>query len=148
MSSRGFNLVGKARRRVDGRAKVTGRTVFADDLVLPRMAFCKLIRSPHPHAKVLSVDGSEAMKIPGVFLVLSGRDTPNEYGILPVSQDETGLATTKVRYVGDPVAAVIASSERIAEEDVKGPGGIRSADHHRRTGGCSHGAGAPDPRLR
>jgi len=111
-----FNLVGKARRRVDGRAKVTGRTVFADDLVLPRMAFCKLVRSPHPHARVVSVDRSQAMKIPGVLLVLTGADTPNEYGILPVSQDETGLATEKVRYVGDPVAAVIATSERIAEE--------------------------------
>ncbi|MGW8271405.1 MAG: hypothetical protein ACWGNS_13185, partial [Burkholderiales bacterium] len=55
-----FDVVGKARRRVDGRGKVVGQLRFADDLVLPRMLHCKLLRSPHPHAVVESVDVSRA----------------------------------------------------------------------------------------
>ncbi len=118
MSPDDFNLVGKPRRRVDGRAKVIGQTSFADDLVLPRMAWCKLLRSPHPHAEIESIEASEAMAVPGVLAVLTGEDTPHYYGILPVSQDETGLSTGRVRYVGDPVAAVVALDERAAAEAV------------------------------
>jgi 4-hydroxybenzoyl-CoA reductase subunit alpha len=119
MSRNEFNLVGKPRRRVDGRAKVTGQTVFADDMTLPRMAWCKLLRSPHPHAEIVAIDSSAALAHPGVLTVLTGADTPNFYGILPVSQDETGLSTGRVRYVGDPVAAVIATDERTAAEAVR-----------------------------
>ena len=68
---RHFTSVGKARRRVDGRAKVTGQTEFADDLTLPRMLHCKLLRSPHPHAKLESVDGSRALAAEGVVAVLT-----------------------------------------------------------------------------
>jgi 4-hydroxybenzoyl-CoA reductase subunit alpha len=111
-----MNVVGKARRRVDAWAKVTGQTRFADDLVLPRMLFCKLVRSPHPHALVREVDVAEARAAPGVALVLTGADFPVPYGIMPVSQDEHALCRDTVRYVGDPVAAVVAMSEREAEE--------------------------------
>ncbi len=110
----GFNVIGKPRRRVDGRAKVTGRTMFADDLALPRMLFCKLLRSPHPHAKIRSIDASRALAAPGVKLVLTGQDFPIAYGILPVSQDEHALCPDRARFVGDPVAAVIATSEEEA----------------------------------
>jgi len=109
-----MNVIGKARRRVDARAKVTGQTVFADDLVLPRMLYGKLLRSPHPHALIREVDASAARSAPGVRLVLTGDDFPIPYGIMPVSQDEHALCRDKVRYVGDPVAAVIATSEREA----------------------------------
>ena len=111
-----MNVVGKSRRRVDARAKVTGQTRFADDLVLPRMLFCKLLRSPHPHALVREVDAGAARAAPGVALVLTGADFPVAYGIMPVSQDEYPLARDKVRYVGDPVAAVVAASEREAAD--------------------------------
>ncbi|MGH8722576.1 MAG: xanthine dehydrogenase family protein molybdopterin-binding subunit, partial [Burkholderiales bacterium] len=111
-----FEVLGKARRRVDGRAKVTGLTKFADDIVLPRMLHMKLLRSPHPHAEIEAIDASRAQKHPGVHLVLSGRDFPIAFGILPVSQDEYPLANGKVRYVGDPVAAVVASDEQTAWE--------------------------------
>jgi len=111
-----FNVIGKARRRVDGRAKVTGQTIFADDLVLPRMLHCKLLRSPLPHAQIKSLDMSRARAADGVHLVLSGKDIPIEFGILPVSQDEEALCTKKVRFVGDPVAAVIARDEQTATE--------------------------------
>ena len=113
-----LNLIGKPRRRVDARAKVTGQTRFADDLTLPRMAHCKLLRSPQPHARIVSVDVSRALAHPGVYLVLTGKDLPVPYGILPVSQDEHALAIDRVRFVGDPVAAVIARDELTAGEAV------------------------------
>src|SRR5213596_2970848 len=106
-----LRLIGKPRRRVDARAKVTGQTKFADDIMLPRMLHCKLLRSSVPHARVVRVDASRAVAHPGVHLVLTGRDFPIPYGILPVSQDEHALCTERVRFVGDPVAAVIARDE-------------------------------------
>src|SRR5438552_7619923 len=110
----GLRVVGKAHRKVDATAKVTGVTRFADDLFLPRMLFAKLLRSPHPHARILSIDPSRAASVPGVKAVLTGKDLPIPFGILPVSQDEHALALDKVRFVGDPVAAVAARSEEIA----------------------------------
>ncbi len=109
-----MNVIGKPRRRVDGRAKVTGQTRFADDVALPRMLYGKLLRSPHPHARIVALDAAAAAAAPGVVLVLTGADFPVPYGIMPVSQDEHALCRDKVRYVGDPVAAVIAASERQA----------------------------------
>src|SRR5580765_1188792 len=111
-----MNIIGIPRRRVDGRAKVTGQTRFADDLMLPRMVHCKLLRSTLPHARVVRVDVSRALAHPGVYLALTGKDFPIPYGILPVSQDEHALAIDRVRFVGDPVAAVIARDELTAFE--------------------------------
>jgi 4-hydroxybenzoyl-CoA reductase alpha subunit len=111
-----LRVIGHPRRRVDARAKVTGQTRFADDISLPRMVHCKLLRSPHPHARIRSIDISHAAAHPGVYLVLTGKDLPIEYGILPVSQDEQALCLDHVRHVGDPVAAVIAREELTAFE--------------------------------
>jgi len=111
-----LEVVGKARRRVDGRAKVTGQVRYADDLFMPRMLFAKLLRSPHPHAVIEKIDAEKAKKHPGVHLVLTGRDFPVPFGIMPVSVDEYPLAPERVRYVGDPVAAVIAIDEQTAVE--------------------------------
>jgi 4-hydroxybenzoyl-CoA reductase subunit alpha len=113
------NVIGKPRRRVDGRAKVTGRTIFADDIMLPRMLHCRLLRSPHPHARVVSIDTSRASAAEGVHLVLTGELFPIPYGILPVSHDEHALCRDVVRFVGDPVAAVIANDEATAERAVE-----------------------------
>jgi 4-hydroxybenzoyl-CoA reductase subunit alpha len=112
--SRSLSVVGQPRRRVDARAKVTGQTKFADDVVLPRMVFGRLLRSPHPHARIRRIDATRAAARPGVLLVLVGSDFSGEFGILPVSQDEEPLCRERVRYVGDAVAAVIASDERTA----------------------------------
>ena len=109
-----LRVIGVPRRRVDGRAKVTGQTRFADDIFLPRMVHCKLLRSPHPHARIRGMDVSRAMAHPGVYLVLTGKDLPVRYGILPVSQDEQALSVDHVRHVGDPVAAVVAREELTA----------------------------------
>ncbi len=111
-----FGAVGKPLRRVDGRAKVTGETRFADDLSMPGMLFMKLARSSVPHARILEVDVAAALAVPGVRAVLTGQDFPIPYGILPVSQDEHALCTDAVRFVGDPVAAVVAADELAAEE--------------------------------
>jgi 4-hydroxybenzoyl-CoA reductase subunit alpha len=111
-----LRVIGVPRRRVDARAKVTGQTRFADDIFLPRMAHCKLLRSPHPHARIRKIDACRALAHPGVYLVLTGKDLPIEYGILPVSQDEQALCVDHVRHVGDPVAAVIAREELTAFE--------------------------------
>ncbi len=112
--AKNLNIVGKPFRKVDARAKCVGQTKFADDIVLPRMLFCKMLRSHLPHALIKSVDVSKALALPGVFAVVTGKDFPIPYGILPVSQDEHALSVDKVRFIGDPVAAVAAIDEDVA----------------------------------
>ena len=118
MSRTAHRIVGKPRRRVDARAKVTGQTRFADDLIFPRMLHGKLLRSPHPHARIVRIDTTRAAAEPGVHLVLTGQSFPITYGVLPVSHDEHALCPDLVRFVGDPVAAVIAADEATAERVV------------------------------
>jgi 4-hydroxybenzoyl-CoA reductase subunit alpha len=86
--------------------------------MLPRMAHCKLLRSTVPHARIVRIDTSRAAAWPGVLLVLTGESFPISYGVLPVSHDEHALCPDKVRFVGDPVAAVIARDEATAAEAV------------------------------
>lgn len=109
-----LKVVGKPFRKVDARAKCTGQTKFADDIVLPRMVYAKILRSHHPHALIKRIDVSKALATPGVFAVITGQDLPISYGILPVSQDEHALCIDKVRFIGDPVAAVAAIDEDTA----------------------------------
>jgi len=109
-----LNVVGKPFRKVDARAKCTGQTKFADDIFLPRMLYCKILRSHLPHALIKSIDRSKAASLPGVIAVITGKDLPIPYGILPVSQDEHALCIDKVRFIGDPVAAVAAIDEDVA----------------------------------
>src|SRR5262245_30754629 len=101
-----FAVIGTARPKVDAIAKVTGQTLFADDLKLPRMLHCRLLRSSQAHARILRIDTSPAMAIAGVVAVLTGSELPIPFGILPISQDEHALSPGTARFVGDPVAAV------------------------------------------
>jgi 4-hydroxybenzoyl-CoA reductase subunit alpha len=110
----GHRVIGKAHRKIDAVAKVTGVTKFADDLAFPRMLYCKLLRSSEPHARIVRVDTSAAARLEGVIAVLTGKDLPIPFGILPVSQDEHALCLDRVRFIGDPVAAVAATSEETA----------------------------------
>jgi 4-hydroxybenzoyl-CoA reductase alpha subunit len=110
-----FSIIGKPHPKVDSMGKVTGETQYADDIVLPRMLHCKLLRSPLPHARIVHIDTSKAEAMPGVHAIITGEDVPIKFGILPVSQDEEALAVEKVRFVGDPVAAVAAVDEETAE---------------------------------
>ncbi|RMG51457.1 MAG: aldehyde oxidase, partial [Acidobacteria bacterium] len=114
-----FSVVGKPLPKVDAWAKCAGETIYADDLNLPRMLYGKLLRSPHPHAIIKRIDTRRARALPGVHAVITGEDLPIKFGILPVSQDEEALAREKVRYIGDPVAAVAAVDEETAEEALK-----------------------------
>ena len=111
-----LRVVGRPQRKVDAVDKVTGHTKFADDLYLPQMLYCRIFRSPHPHARITRIDTSAAKELPGVKGVLVGSDLPIPFGILPVSQDEHALTPDTVRFIGDPVAAVAAISEEIATE--------------------------------
>ncbi|MCA1636344.1 MAG: molybdopterin-dependent oxidoreductase [Acidobacteria bacterium] len=111
-----LKVVGKPFRKVDARSKCMGQTRFADDIVLPRMLYAKLLRSHEPHALIKSIDTSKAEAVPGVIAVITGQDLPIPYGILPVSQDEHPLCVDKVRFIGDPVAAVAAVDEDTAFE--------------------------------
>src|SRR5512138_462772 len=95
-----LKVVGKPFRKVDARAKCTGQTRFADDIVLPRMLFAKLMRSTVPHALIKRIDASRALKMPGVVAVITGKDLTIPYGILPVSEDEHALCIEKVRFIG------------------------------------------------
>ena len=109
-----LKVVGKPLPKVDAATKVTGRAMYADDLLPARTLHCRILRSPHPHARILSIDTSAARRIPGVLAVITGADLPVKFGILPVTQDERALEHEKARYVGDPIAAVAATDEEIA----------------------------------
>ena len=93
-------------------AKCAGETVYADDLNLPRMIYGKLLRSPHPHARILGISTARALKLDGVFAVITGEEMPEKFGIMPSTQDEEALVIDKARYAGDPVVAVVQLGER------------------------------------
>src|SRR5437762_10874355 len=117
--ARPYRIIGTPRPKVDAYGKVTGRALYADDIMLPRMVYGRLLRSPHAHARILSIDTRRALELPGVLAVLTGEDLPQKFGILPSSQDEYALAIDKVRYLGDPVAAVAALDPDILDEAFK-----------------------------
>ncbi|MCY1017175.1 xanthine dehydrogenase family protein molybdopterin-binding subunit [Pyxidicoccus sp. MSG2] len=100
-------VVGQSVPRPDAREKVTGRALYTDDLVLPGMLHGALLGSPHPHARILSYDTSRAKALPGVRAVLTAEDLP-PVDIGPVIKDQPLLARGRVRYSGEPVAAVAA----------------------------------------
>ncbi|SPF36514.1 4-hydroxybenzoyl-CoA reductase subunit alpha [Syntrophobacter sp. SbD1] len=112
--SREFQWIGKPVLRIDGVAKVTGAAMYTDDMRLPGMLVGKILRSPHPHARIRRIDTSRAEALAGVKAVVTGQDAPVRYGILAVAEDEYPLAVDKVRFVGDEVAAVAALDEATA----------------------------------
>ena len=104
-------------RRIDGADKVSGHAIYAGDLRLPGMVIAKVLRSPLPHARIRGIDSSKARAVPGVLTILS-RDTidvaSNSFGAYV--RDQQIIATDKVRYVGDMVAAVAAVDAQTAQE--------------------------------
>jgi len=111
-----FSIIGKPAAMVDAAEKTTGAGKYTDDLSLPGMLIGKILHSPYPHARIKNIDTRCAEKIDGVVAVVIGKDAPKTYGILPVGHDEYPLALDKVRYVGDNVACVVATTEAIAEK--------------------------------
>jgi len=114
------SVVGKPLPRVDGKSKLTGQAKFTTDVVLPGMLHGKLLRSPLPHAKILSIDTSKAEKLPGVAAVITGKDTWGiRYGFVDTPNypaEERPIAEDKVRFIGETVAAVVAVDPDIAED--------------------------------
>jgi 4-hydroxybenzoyl-CoA reductase alpha subunit len=115
-----YSVIGKPVHKVDGPAKVTGSAKYTFDIELHNMLYGKILRSPHPHAKILNIDTSRAEKLVGVKAVVTGKDTlGRKNGVwrrFPELCDEEILCRDKVRYIGDPVAAVAAIDEDTAEE--------------------------------
>jgi 4-hydroxybenzoyl-CoA reductase subunit alpha len=111
-----LSILGQRRPKVNAWAHLTGQAKYADDIVLPRMLYGRLLRSTQAHARLRTVDVSRALAHPGVVAVVTGADMPEKMGIMPSTQDETALAVDKVRYVGEPVAAVAALDEDTAFE--------------------------------
>jgi len=112
-----YSYVGKGVPRIDAFEKVTGTAQYTADLRLPGMLHTKLLKSPHAHASIISIDTSEAEKLPGVRAILTGKEAPYKFGIY--MQDKEVLAQEKVHHVGEPVVAVAADTEEIAEQAVE-----------------------------
>jgi len=109
-----YNLIGKDFTPMDVEAKVTGRAKYAEDFRADNMVFCKTLTSPIPHAKIKSIDTSEALKMPGVVGILTADDVPQfPPPALPI------LAKDEVYYVGDPILAVAADNEEIAANAIE-----------------------------
>lgn len=112
-----MKYVGENINRVDGIKKVTGSLKYVDDMKMFRMLYAAVKRSIYPHAKLLRVDVSKAEKLPGVKAVVTGKDVPNRVGLY--LEDKTFLATDKVRYRGEAIAAVAAETQEIALEAIE-----------------------------
>jgi 4-hydroxybenzoyl-CoA reductase subunit alpha len=112
-------VIGRRLRKVDGLAKATGQAIYADDIALPRMLHCKILRSPHAHARIKRIDFTRCRAYPGVIEVLEGSEMPTRYGVIPWTEDEQALAADKARFIGDEIAAVAATDELAAEEALK-----------------------------
>src|SRR4030042_3133386 len=111
-------IIGKSVLRFDSLEKVRGQGGFCGDIMLPGMLHMRILGSPHPHAKILSIDTSKAEKFPGVRCVVTDKDTPQRrFSPTPI-KDLTFLARGVVRYVGEPVAAVAATTLEAAEDAV------------------------------
>ncbi len=117
MPQESYSLIGKSLPRVDSHSKATGEAVFTADIQLPRMLVGKILRSPYPHARIVSIDTSKAAALRGVHAVVTGKDTAGEkWGVFRYTRDQQLLCVDKVRYVGDEVAAVAATDEDTAME--------------------------------
>ena len=115
MSRRQLKYVGHSVPRVDGVEKVTGKAKFLGDLTIPGMLHGKILRSTYPHARILSIDTSRAQSLPGVAAVLTAADLGHP---VPTYNGRPVIAENKVRYVGEPVAAVAATDLATAEEAI------------------------------
>lgn len=110
-----YKVIGQSIPRKDARAKVLGEARYTEDLSLPGMIYGKVLRSPHPHARIRSINTSRARACPGVVAVLTAQDIPGANSIGPIIKDQPILCTDVARYAGDAVALVAAETEAAAE---------------------------------
>jgi CO/xanthine dehydrogenase Mo-binding subunit len=110
-----LRFVGQKEARIDGAERVAGQAIFTSDIQLPGMLYGKILRSPHPHARIRKIETRRAEKLPGVWTVLSFRNIPK----IPFHGGQTFIFDETLRYVGDEVACVIAEDEEICEDALK-----------------------------
>ena len=104
---------------VDGPDKVSGQAKYTADLVTPGLLAGRIFRSPYSHAEIIEVDVSQARELPGVRAIVTGADCDKTFGVLPIARTEHPLARDKVRYRGEPVAAVAAVDDATAREAIR-----------------------------
>ena len=109
-----LSVVGQSVTRRDMPEKLTGQARYSADLKLPGMLYGHVLRSPHPHANIISIDTTEAAQVPGVLAIITPFDVPNR-AVAPTAQD-TNILDTRVRFVGDEVAAVAAVDDDAARQ--------------------------------
>lgn len=112
------NIIGDEVPRRDALAKATGATLFADDIPIDNCTHMKVVRSPHHHAKIVAIDKSEALAVPGVLAVFTADDVKGTNILKMAGDDQPVICGGKVRMIGDPVAAVVAETEKAALEAV------------------------------
>ena len=108
------NVIGRTQIRKDGISKVIGTAKYGADVNFPDQLYGACARSPHPHARILAIHTEKALEVPGVRCVITGKDYPEPYG--QFIADQPIVALDKVRYQGEPVAAVAAETEEAARE--------------------------------
>jgi CO/xanthine dehydrogenase Mo-binding subunit len=111
-----FSTIGRPTRLIDGETKVTGKIRYVADLHLPGLLQARFVPSPYAHARILDIDTSVALALPGVAAVLTAQDLPD---ILPTERSRLLLARERAIFVGQPVALVLAESEAVAEDAVE-----------------------------
>ena len=113
------SIIGRRTPLIDSNWKVTGQAKYGDDIRLQGEIIGKILRSPHHHARIKSIDCSKAEALPGVIAIATGKEYVARFGVLPVTKDEHALAVDKVRHIGDLVACVAAIDEDTALEAVR-----------------------------
>jgi 4-hydroxybenzoyl-CoA reductase subunit alpha len=104
---------------VDGPEKVSGRAKYTADVIVPGTLAGRIFRSPYSHAEILEIDVSAALRLPGVKAIVTGADCDQTFGVLPIARSEHPLARQRVRYRGEPLAAVAAIDDATAKEALR-----------------------------
>ena len=112
-------MIGRRAPLIDGIEKVTGKAEYTADFIHQNAYVGRLFRSPYAHAEIIHVDVSKARALPGVIAVITGEDCDKPFGIIPIAQNEFPLSRDKVRYCGEPVAAIAAIDVATAEKALK-----------------------------
>jgi CO/xanthine dehydrogenase Mo-binding subunit len=110
------SVIGKSLRRAEGASKVTGVATYTADVALPDALWAGFVRSPYPHARILKIDASKALALPGVKVVVTGQDLPKTLVGVYSLKDKYPIAVDVVRYVGERVAGVAAVDQDTMEE--------------------------------
>jgi len=115
-----YRWIGQSMKRVEDPRLLTGRGQYVDDIGVPNMTHAAVLRSPHAHARIRSIDTSKAKAVPGVVLVMTGAEAAQQTGPLPCFASppvtQHCIAVDRVRHVGEAVAAVVAESRYLAED--------------------------------